>query len=53
MTFFGVKSGQDLENRTSHPHQDLLGEPPCRLRKQASNYEKLINNPTFQQSGII
>ena len=25
MTFFGLKSGQDLENRAAHPHQEFPG----------------------------
>ena len=33
MTFFGLKYGQDLENRAAHPHQIFLGVPeetvPC------------------------
>ena len=28
MTFFGLKSGQDLENRAAHPHQEFSGVPP-------------------------
>ena len=32
MTFFGLKSGQDLKNRAAHPHQDFLGVPPPPLR---------------------
>ena len=29
MTFFGLKSGQDLENQAPHPHQvQFLGLPP-------------------------
>ena len=30
MTFFGLKSGQDLENRAAHPHQELPGVRPLR-----------------------
>ena len=34
MTFFGLKYGQDLENRAAHPHQIFLGVPgetvPCK-----------------------
>ena len=26
ITFFGLKSGQDLENRAAHPHQDNTKE---------------------------
>ena len=28
MTFFGLKEGQDLENRAAQPHQGFLGVPP-------------------------
>ena len=28
MTFFGLKSGQDLEDRAAYPHQDFPGVPP-------------------------
>ena len=27
-TFFGLKSGQDLENQAAHPHQEFPGVPP-------------------------
>ena len=28
MTFFGLKSGQDLENRAAHPYQEFSGVTP-------------------------
>jgi len=28
MTFFGLKRGQDLENRAAHPHQEFPRVPP-------------------------
>ena len=28
ITFFGLKSGQDLKNRVAHPHQEFPGVPP-------------------------
>ena len=28
ITFFGLKSGQDLKNRAAHPHQEFPGVPP-------------------------
>ena len=28
MTFFGLKQGQDLENKAAHPHQKFPGVPP-------------------------
>ena len=28
MTFFGLKEGQDLENRAAQPHRAFLGVPP-------------------------
>ena len=31
MTLFGLKSGQDLENRAAHPHQEFSGVPPRAL----------------------
>ena len=31
ITFFGLKSGQDLENRAAHPHQEFPGVPQLPL----------------------
>ena len=28
ITFFGLKSGEDLKNRAAHPDQEFLGVPP-------------------------
>ena len=28
ITFFGLKLGQDLENRAAYPHQEFQGVPP-------------------------
>ena len=28
ITFYGLKSGQDLKNGAAHSHQEFLGEPP-------------------------
>ena len=28
ITFFGLKTGQDLKNRAAHPHQEFPGVPP-------------------------
>ena len=28
ITFSGLKSGQNLENRAAHPHQEFPGVPP-------------------------
>ena len=28
ITFFGLKSGQDVENQAAHPHQEFPGVPP-------------------------
>ena len=28
IVFFGLKYGQDLENRAAHPHQEFPGVPP-------------------------
>ena len=28
ITFFGLKTGQDLKNRAVHPHQEFPGVPP-------------------------
>ena len=28
ITFFGLKSGQDLKNRGAHPHEEFPGVPP-------------------------
>ena len=40
MTFFGLKYGQDLENRAAHPHQTFLGVPgetvPCNVYIRAN-----------------
>ena len=35
MPFFGLKWGQDLENRAAHPHQEFPGVPPSRGFKVA------------------
>ena len=34
ITFFGLKSGQDLKNRAAHPHQELLGVSPGHKHKK-------------------
>ena len=37
ITFFGLKSGQDLKkkkNRAAHPDQDFLGVPPGHKHKK-------------------
>ena len=34
MTFFGLKEGQDLENRAAQPHQSFLGVPPRNTTNQ-------------------
>ena len=48
MTFFGLKYGQDLENRVAHPHQTFLGVPgetvPCNV------YKGTVYNPGVQKS---
>ena len=31
MLFFGLKYGQDLENRAAHPHQEFPGVPPGQI----------------------
>ena len=28
MTYFGLKSGQDLKNQAAQPHQEFPGVPP-------------------------
>ena len=33
ITFFGLKSGQDLKNQAAHPHQEFPGVPPGIQRK--------------------
>ena len=35
MPFFGLKRGQDLENRAAHPHQEFPAVPPSRGFKVA------------------
>ena len=48
MTFFGLKHGQDLDNRAAHPHQEFSGVPPplghlVKLpRPKHQNYHKII-----------
>ena len=38
ITFFGLKSGQDLENREAHPHQEFQECPPgSELRKATTS----------------
>ena len=34
ITFFGLKSGQDLKNRPAHPDQEFLGVPPGHKHKK-------------------
>ena len=31
MTYFGLKYGQDLQNRAAHPHQEFTGVPHGRV----------------------
>ena len=35
ITFFGLKSGQDLENRAAHPHQEIPGVPPAEFLNES------------------
>ena len=37
--FFGLKSGQDLENRAAHSHQEFPGVPPPPLPAPRANNE--------------
>ena len=39
MTFFGLKQGQDLDNRAAHPHQEFSGVPPPWAFGQIAPYE--------------
>ena len=41
ITFFGLKSGQDLKNRAAHPHQEFLGVPHPR-GGHAGNEKKAV-----------
>ena len=34
MTFFGLKEGQDLENRAAHPNQEFSGVKPGNTTNQ-------------------
>ena len=36
MTFFGLKSGQDLKNRAAHPHEEFPGESAY-IKRKTSN----------------
>ena len=40
ITFFGLKSAQDLENRAAHPDQELPGVPP------PSGYQPVYRRPS-------
>ena len=42
ITFFGLKSGQDLKNRATHPHQEFLGVPPPPGGGHAGNGKKAV-----------
>ena len=45
MTLFGLKYGQDLENRVAHPHQEFPGVPPRALK--AVNYLQSDETESF------
>ena len=38
ITFFGLKSGQDLKNRAAHPHQEFPGVPPGEIHLHTIRY---------------
>ena len=42
ITFFGLKSGQDLENRAAHPHQEFPG-PRGRESDASANYSFIVS----------
>ena len=42
MTFFFLKSGQDLENRAAHPFQEFPGKPPSGGQEQVVNHVIVI-----------
>ena len=45
MTLFGLKYGQDLENRVAHSHQEFPGVPPRALK--AVNYLQSAETESF------
>ena len=50
ITFFGLKSGQDLKNRAAHRHQEFPGvpPPPPRARKDKEK-EKMSKENTWSE----
>ena len=38
MTFFGLNSVEDLENRAAHTHQEFPGVPPGGFRSERKGY---------------
>ena len=45
IAFFGLKSGQDLENRAAHPHQEFPGiSPPPGIQVPLKNLSCFVEN---------
>ena len=44
MTLFGLKKGQDWENRAAHPHLEFPGVPPSPLAGSDSSDQTFVNN---------
>ena len=42
ITFFGLKSSQDLKNLAAHPHQEFPGVLPPPSRREAAGVESSI-----------
>ena len=49
ITFFGLKSGQDLENRAAHPHQEFPGVLGSRVGRELSARNSFIVSLTQAQ----
>ena len=50
MTFFGLKQGQDLENRAAHPYQEFPGVPPEIVRLLMDHENSLL---PFYVCGVV
>ena len=44
MTFFFLKSGQDLENLPAHPYQEFPGYPPPGGQEQGVNHVIIMDD---------
>ena len=49
---FGLKEGQDLENRAAHPHQEFLGVPPIPFGIKLCNSFSFLGSTCLRSLGI-